>query len=392
MAGDPIKRVELSDGTVRYRFVVDIGRDPKTGKRRQITKTFDTKREAKAEHARIKHQTGEGSYVAPSKLTVGDWLDTWLKSATVDLEKATARSYQDALRCVYDLLGDRKLQTLTEEDIDDLIRWMLTSGRKIGGKPGTGLGLRSVQLMLNRLRAALNEAVRRRLVVRNVAEAARIPKAAREAAAEAKAERTPWSTEEVKAFLATIREDRLYAPMLLSLMGLRPAEACGLRWTPDVDLEAQTVKAGDNTRTLVVGEVVEKGAKSEAGKRGLPLPVQAVSALKAFRARQAAEKLAAGEAYEDSGYVVVDELGRAVKTDWLRRRFYKLIERAGVRKVRLYDARHACLTYLATSGVPDVIVSAWAGHADLSFTKRVYIHPNADHLKVAADQLGELLG
>ncbi|MGH4014956.1 MAG: hypothetical protein ACRDSL_13755 [Pseudonocardiaceae bacterium] len=32
---------------------------------------------------------------------------------------------------------------------------------------------------------------------------------------------------------------------------------------------------------------------------------------------------------------------------------------AGVRKVRPYDARHAALTFLATNGVPDVIVSAW---------------------------------
>jgi integrase len=39
---------------------------------------------------------------------------------------------------------------------------------------------------------------------------------------------------------------------------------------------------------------------------------------------------------------------------------------ANVRKVRPYDARHACLTYLATNGVPAPIVSAWAGHSDLS--------------------------
>jgi hypothetical protein len=38
---------------------------------------------------------------------------------------------------------------------------------------------------------------------------------------------------------------------------------------------------------------------------------------------------------------------------------------AGVRKVRLYDARQSTLTFMATNGVPDVIVSAWAGHADL---------------------------
>ncbi|HEY1346291.1 MAG TPA: tyrosine-type recombinase/integrase, partial [Streptosporangiaceae bacterium] len=95
---------------------------------------------------------------------------------------------------------------------------------------------------------------------------------------------------------------------------------------------------------------------------------------------------------EDSGYVLVDELGAPQRTDWLRRRTYGLMAAAGVRKVRPYDARHACLTYLATNGVPDVIVSAWAGHADLSFTKRTYVHPNPEHLREASDALARLLG
>jgi integrase len=65
---------------------------------------------------------------------------------------------------------------------------------------------------------------------------------------------------------------------------------------------------------------------------------------------------------------------------------------AGVRKVRLYDARHACLTYLATNRVPDVIVSAWAGHSDLSLAKRVYVHPSAKDLEQGRDALSALLG
>jgi hypothetical protein len=80
--------------------------------------------------------------------------------------------------------------------------------------------------------------------------------------------------------------------MLLTLISERPAEVCGTRWEQDV------------------------------------------------RARQAEEKLAAGEAYENSGYVVVDELGRPFKTDKLRREAHRLMAEAGVRKVRLYDARH----------------------------------------------------
>ena len=90
--------------------------------------------------------------------------------------------------------------------------------------------------------------------------------------------------------------------------------------------------------------------------------------------------------------MLCDGLGRPWKTDQLRRRFYRLIELNGLRRITLYDARHSCLTYLAVSGVPDVVVSAWAGHADLSFTKRTYVHPSAEDLAAGRDALDRLLG
>lgn len=390
---DPIKRIELKDGTVRYRFVVDVGRDPVTGKRKQETHTYDTKKEAKAEHARIKHETDRGTYVRPSKLTVGEFLDIWLETATRDVEDGTAANYRDALLPVRRYMGGRPLQRVNEDDLDRFVDWMLTEGRVRGGKPGTGLGVRSVRLTLGRFRSALNIAVRRQLVVRNVAAFTTIPRAAAKAAGEKAAGRTPWTELEVKAFLQRVAGERLHGCLLLSLMGLRPAEVCGLRWAEDVDLDAGTLAAGDNTRTLVDGEVVEKEAKSVAGKRSLPLPAPTTAALRTFKARQAAEKLAAGEAYEPTGYVLVDELGRAVRTDWYRRRIYELMDRAKVRRVRPYDARHACLTYLAGVGVPDVVLAAWAGHADGgTLAKRVYVKPDQSHLKVAADHLAALLG
>ncbi|GAB3902693.1 tyrosine-type recombinase/integrase [Kibdelosporangium lantanae] len=387
---DPIKKITLKNGDTRYRFVIDIGRDPETDKRKQLTITCDTKKEAKAEYAKIKNQCDEGTFVAPDKITVSAWLDTWLKSATIDVEKATASNYADALKPVHARLGDRKLQQITEEDIDAFVTWMLTSGRRRGGKPGTGLSLRTVKLTLGRLRQALTIAERRKLVTRNVAQYTQISREARRKAEEAKAARIPWTDAEVKAFLSAIRDRRLHAPALLSLIGMRPAEVCGLRWSA-VDLDAGTLKV-KITRTLVDGEVEEKGTKSEAGKRTLPLPKPLHTALKTFKAKQASEAIRAGKAYARSGYVLVDEVGSPWKTDKFRREIYKLMAEAKVRKVRPYDARHACLTYLATSGVPDVVVSAWAGHADLSFTKRVYIHPNVEHLRGAADQLDKLLG
>lgn len=398
---DPIKKVKLRDGTTRYRFVVDVGRTPE-GKRKQLTMTFDSRREAVAEYGRIQHQKSTGTFVAPSKVTVAEVLDMWLKSATRDVEENTSVNYNNAVRPVRERLGHVRLQQLREEDVEGLVDWMLTSARKIGGQAGTGLGVRSVRLTLGRLRAALNLAVRRGLVVRNVAEHVTVSReAVKRAAEQRKPRELPWDEDEVKAFLAAIRDHRLYAPMMLALIAERPAEVCGLRWDEDVDLDGAGTVAITNTRTLVYdkslergqrSKVVEKDTKSEAGKRTLPLPAPVHKALKAFRALQAEEKLAAGEGYDRSGYVLVDELGRPFRTDKLRREAYKLMEAAGVRKVRLYDARHACLSWMANNGVPDTVVSAWAGHSDLSFTKRTYVHPDPQSLKAGSDKLSELLG
>ncbi|MGV9422749.1 tyrosine-type recombinase/integrase [Streptomyces sp. NPDC003656] len=416
---DPIKKLPPNRrGQIRYRAVIDIGYEPQTDKatgevitdpatgepkmkRKQLTITKDTKTAVKDELARIRHQRSAGTYVAPAKMTVSALLDLWLKSATRDVEEATASNYDNALRPVRKYLGHKPVQELSEEDVEAFIDWMVSEGRQRGGKPGTGLGIRSVRLTLGRLRSALNLAVRRGLVVRNVAEYVTISKQAKEKAQKNAATHKPWNEEEVKRFLEGIQGHRSYAPMLLALIAERPAEGCGARWSPDVDLTAGTIAVGTNTRTIVYdrtqergqrNKVVEKGAKTEAGKRTLPLPKPVLRALKAFRAAQAAEKLAAGEAYEDSGYVLVDDLGRPWKTDKLRREAHKLMATTGVRKVRLYDARHACLSWMANNGVPDTVVSAWAGHSDLGFTKRTYVHPDPQSLRAGSEKLAELLG
>ncbi|MCX4671584.1 hypothetical protein OG453_33680 [Streptomyces sp. NBC_01381] len=75
-----------------------------------------------------------------------------------------------------------------------------------------------------------------------------------------------------------------------------------------------------------------------------------------------------------------------------RQHAYRLMEQLGLRWVRLYDARHAVLKYLAVNGVPDVILAAWAGHTNAAFTKARYVAPDAEDLRSAADALDGLHG
>lgn len=379
---DIIKRIELPSGKVRYRFVIDIGRDEK-GKRKQLTVTRNTKTQAKEELARIRHQNSAGTLIAPSKLTVSEWLDEWLERKARDVELTTIRTYRLALVHVREKLGHIKLQDLTEDHVEEFVDWLLTSARRKGGKVGTGLRPSTIDGILTRLREALGRAVVRKLVSANVALYVKVPLQAKKDDRRNNKREKPWTVAEVQAFIRGIESDRLYAPLLLSLMGLRPAEVCGIRWS-DVDLKLGTLETA-NTRTMVGNKsVLEKDTKTEAGERVLPLPPKAWDALKKYKAMQAKDRLSAGTAYTATGYVAVDEIGMPLNTRHLRERAYRLMASLGLRKVRLYDARHSCLSYLAVNGVSDVILAKWAGHTNAAFTKAKYVHVDVEDMRPAA--------
>lgn len=388
---DQIKKITLRDGKIRYRFVVDIGRDA-NGRRKQLTVTKDTKKEAQNELARIRHEKATGQFIAPSKMTVVELIDAYLASKADDVEETTMDGYRNRLLHAREYLGHVRLQELTEDDIERWVAWLLVGARRRGGPKGTGLRTPTVDGILGRFRAALRYAVRKRYVARNVAEYIEVPRKARKADRRDNRRPEPWNVVEVKEFVVGAREDRLFAPHLLSLMGMRPAEVAGLRWDEDVDFAAGTLSVA-NTRTMLRNaKVIEKDTKSEAGERTLPLPEPVRLALMNFRVLQEAERATMGADYVDSGYVFVDEIGQPLTTRDLRQAAYKLMAQLELRRVRLYDARHSCMTFLAVNGVPDVVLAAWAGHTNAAFTKRKYVHPTAADMGAAVTHLNTLLG
>lgn len=384
--GDPIKKVRLASGEIRYRFVIDVGKHP-NGKRRQITVTRDDEDEARAEYGRILTEKASGTLILPSKITVAEWLDQWLAVKARDIEESTIATYRNTLVHIYDRLGSTKLQELTTDQVRDCIDDMVSRGRRSGGRKGTRLAVSTVQYALNRFREALAEAVTRRLRATNPARGVRVSLADKKLDKRLRPKVKPWSVREVQAFISGIEQDRLEAPLLMSLMGLRPAEVVGQRWEYLNLRDPESAKLEIvRTRTMTGNRtVVEKDTKTEAGERALPVPPPVAYALKKFKAQQARERLVAGEAYTDTGWVVVDELGMPLSTRQLREHAYRLMAQFGMRQVRLYDARHSCLSYLANNGVPDHILAAWAGHTDASFTKKRYVHVEVEDMRGAAE-------
>jgi integrase len=377
---DPIKSGTRPDGSPMYWFRVDAGRNT-AGKRVQVYRSFGTKKDAKAEYARIVREVHEHRFAAPDKITVSMYLDRWEPAHGRDLEDGSRAVIRHALRPVRERLGARRLQSVTRTDVDQLVDWMLASGRKRGGRPGTGLSPRSVQLTLVAFQRACDDAIEDRIISINPCRRVKRPR-------QVKPVHDLWTDEETARFQAAAEGDRLGAVITLQCLGLRPEEVCGLRWRRDVNLAGRTLKI-QMARTLVDGQAVEKPPKTSAGSRVLPLDDALVAQLRSFRALQAREKLAAGEAYDGAGdYVLCDELGAPFAPDRLRRVWYRLMREADVRKVKPYTAsRHAAGSYLSHAGVSPDIIAAWLGHTDASFTMKTYVHARPEDLAAARDAL-----
>jgi len=141
------------------------------------------------------------------------------------------------------------LQALTAEHLDALYRELERSGKR----DGTGLAPKSVRHVHVMLRKALQDAVERGHVLRNVADLAN-PSTQKQARSSAARERV-WTGAQLQAFLAHVAADRLYAAWhLFATTGLRRAELLGVRWT-DVDLDGGRLTVAQ-TVTLAAGKPV----------------------------------------------------------------------------------------------------------------------------------------
>jgi Phage integrase, N-terminal SAM-like domain len=154
------------------RYVVVVDTSAPGEKRRQTKKRFATYREARAWLSTARLQVAESRFVPPQRVTVGEWLDTWLE--TLQLAPSTVASYRRNVRLhLRPALGSIPLQQLTGPRISALYRELEQSGRR--DLRGGGLSPRTVRYVHTILKAALREAIEQGLRTDNPADRARPP-------------------------------------------------------------------------------------------------------------------------------------------------------------------------------------------------------------------------
>lgn len=116
-----------------------------------------------------------------------------------------------------------------------------------------------------------------------------------------------------------------------------------------------------------------------------------VAPLRCQRLRQSALRERAGQDWQESGHVFTTRTGRPIEPRNLYRSFTRVAANAGLRVIRLHDARHGCATLLTAAGVPPRVVMEILGHSQIAITMNTYAHVVQDTQREAVSHMDRLL-
>ena len=318
-----------------------VGRDPGTGKQLQRSFTGKTQKEVREKMQAAAVEVNQGTYTAPQRLTVGQWLYIWAADYLGPLKPCTVRTYRGAVRNhIAPGLGAVRLVELHPHMVQEFVN-------------GLELAPGFVRLVFQVLHTALEKAVDLDYIPRNPAARCELPRRDRR-------EMFPLDDGQLTALLDAARGRSLEPLVTVALFtGLRQSELLGLTWNA-VDFERGTVTVDKQlSRTEHRAGGLFTSPKSGKARVVMAAP-SALAALRHQRARQAEAQLRAGPVWANPHRLVfTTALGGPLDQRNVDYQFKRIAAAAGLEGVRFHDTRHPYVKsttkniYSKIAGVPD---------------------------------------
>jgi len=319
-----------------------------------------------------------GLPIQPDRQTVGVYLQHWLEQSVKNtVRPKTYITYRYLVRRHLEPeIGKVKLQKLNPQHVQ----------RLLNSKLEAGLSPRTVRHVRTTLITALETAVKFGLTPRNVAKLVDPPRCPHR-------EIRPYTVAEARRLLEAVEGDRLDALFVTTLsVGLRLGEVLGL-CEDDMDLDSSRLTVRHSLERIPREPFRLVETKSEKGRRVLTLPAVTVARLRRHLASREQDRELAGSEWKGNswGLVFTSTTGAPLHQRNVHRRFWELLDAAGLRRIRLHDLRHSAASLLIAEGVHPKAIQELLGHASVAFTLQVYAHLFEEARQEAADQMDSIL-
>ncbi|WP_438824733.1 tyrosine-type recombinase/integrase [Bacillus sp. JJ1474] len=394
--GESKKTKKCSCGS-KWSYIIDIGTDPKSGKRKQKKKGgFKTKTEAQEAAALLISELTQGTYVEEKNITFEEFAFEWLdiyKTSGKPKKPGTIRIRKHEIQRLMDYFAKLKLKDITRNTYQDALNGLKERGfadNTLDGAHRTG-------------RMIFKKAIEMELIKKDPTEFAYVPKDVKTIEELEKEDEIPnyLEKEELSKFLNTAKEkglDRDYPIfMLLAYSGIRVGELCALKWK-DIDFEEESISITKTYYNPVnnIRKYQLVPPKTQKGKRIIDIDPKVLAILEKHRAEQNKVRMRLRKQYHDEDFVFskMDETNpgypELIKT--IENRMKRLLKLAGLNKeLTPHSLRHTHTSLLAEAGVGLEEIMERLGHKDDDTTKHVYLHITKSMKKEASRKFAKLM-
>ena len=341
------------------------GFDPGTGKQIQRSISGKTQKEVAQKLKAALVALDSGTYIAPCKMTVGEWMDIWSKQYLGGVKESTVAAYNATIRThIKPGIGAIRLDALDTHLVQSFY-----NGLREPTKDRDAVSPKTVKNVHGILHKALQQAVANSYIRFNPTNSCILPRVE-------KKELQPLDEAETKLFLDAVKGHRFELLFTFTLFsGLREGEALGLTWDR-VDFMRGTILISKQLQKekKAGGEFRLVSLKNDKPRRITPAP-WVMQLLRDRKLQQYEHKERAGAAWSNPmNLVFTNELGGNLIPQTVVRHFKEIVASIGRPDARFHDLRHSYAVASLRSGDDIKTVQGNLGHATAAFTLDVYGH------------------
>lgn len=341
----------------------------------RMTKYFDTQKECREWIKEINRQIDYGMTWEAATMRVSEYLFEWVKIMEHSLSPKTWVRYEQVVRDHFiPRLGKIKLQELRPDQIQLLYSLKIKEG----------YSTRSVRMMRDILRNALNQAIRWGLITRNPVLSTKPPK-------RQKREMKYLTKRQVKKLLAVVDGTRHAALYHIAVTtGLRKGELLGLKWS-GINWENRQLQVRRQLQRVHKQGLLFSQPKTVGSNRVVALGHVVIEKLKKHQELQNDQKKVAGKKWQENDLLFPTTIGTPYEPRNLVRHFEELLQKNRIPRVRFHDLRHTAATLMLQKGIHPKVVQERLGHSSITITLDTYSHVIPSMQGEAADEIDDLL-